>query len=79
MASLMVLQHDVVIGGSRQISLIEDHADTDMKIRTDKPGLKNQAIELDEIDLSICSEVDSIALIDGKLDAPLPGTPTVET
>nr|BAD31591.1 hypothetical protein [Oryza sativa Japonica Group] len=31
MASLMVLQHDVVIGGSRQISLIEDHADTDMK------------------------------------------------
>jgi hypothetical protein len=41
--------------------------------------LKNQAIELDEIDLSICSEVDSIALINGKLDAPLPGAPTVET
>ncbi len=37
--------------------------------------MKVETVELVEIDLSTSPEIDSIALLDGKLDA----TPTVET
>jgi hypothetical protein len=36
-------------------------------------------VELVEINLNACFGIDSIALVNRKLDAPLPDTPTVET